>query len=391
MLLSYFNVAMDDDIVMFRSVKEHGVLAATIGQYQSWNTRWMSFFFLHTWMYYLNENSSLLFYHLITFIALFLASLRLVKACHQKGFLNSTSVTDTYFSAGLISAALLASTYHIGDTWFWLNTSTMYGWNLIAILFSLSLAILPLKNNFLHDSMLTFLGLYVGGASEPSVASLFVLLPVFLVVKKTESAPYRKDSMNFLIGMGLSFAIALAGEGHGKRDAALPDLQLGDWLIKSIYFSSKIVLYHSPLRVIMALLLLYPLFNRTTFSSAKNSFFYYSRNASIAWIIIVVIHVFFITSIMGDYGPERAWSFISLWTVLVSGWWWYHVAHLISEKVIKGLCWPLAFYLIFIVLQQYRLIPPYIAYIHKVQQGELPFDATKIPDSGLLHPLNGNY
>ena len=48
-LLAFYNVLMDDDLVMLRGVEAHGIVGATIDHYDSWNTRWMSFFFLHTW------------------------------------------------------------------------------------------------------------------------------------------------------------------------------------------------------------------------------------------------------------------------------------------------------------------------------------------------------
>ncbi|MBL0096804.1 MAG: hypothetical protein IPP46_10160 [Bacteroidetes bacterium] len=155
-VLSYYNVLVDDDVVMLRSVKDAGIVGATIGQYETWNTRWMSFFFLHTWMNFWNENSSPLLYHLVTLMALVLASRRLVMAMISKRWIAASSNLQEWFFAGLISTALVVSSYHIGDTWFWVNTSTMYGWNLIALLLAISLVLSPLKNNLLQDILLTF-------------------------------------------------------------------------------------------------------------------------------------------------------------------------------------------------------------------------------------------
>jgi hypothetical protein len=144
----------------------------------------------------------------------------------KKGLNAFTSTPDRILKSGLFTAAIIISTFHIGDTWFWVNTSTMYGWNLIALLGAVSISIKPLQNKFIQDSLITFLGLYVGGAAEPAVVCLFVILIGVLYYKSDRTQEYRNHIINFLIGMSVSFGIALAGDGHSKREAALPDLSM---------------------------------------------------------------------------------------------------------------------------------------------------------------------
>ncbi len=384
--LSYYNVLVDDDLVMLKAVKQGGILEATIGHYTTWNTRWMSFFFLHCWMTCWNEESSLFFYHLFTLIVLLYSSHRMVKAMTLSGWICTTSPIQGWLFAGFLSAALITGTFHIGDTWFWVNTSTMYGWNLIVILFAMSLTLLPVKSPVFQNILMTFLGLYTGGASEPAVACLLLILPLILLSGKKISDAYKPHILNFLIGMSVSFAIALAGEGHGKRDAALPDLAFQDWILKSAYFSAKIAFYHSPLRLLLMFMLVLPVFSNTenlTSPPPRKTLLY----ASVAWLMIVTIHTSFITFIMGDYGPERSWSFISFFSLFMISWCIRYYPDVIPPFLIKFSSWGAVMLVAAVLIIQVREIPFYSDYVRKVKAKEILYDPTSVPRSGLLHRI----
>ncbi len=387
-LLAFYNVLMDDDLVMLRGVQAHGIVSATIDHYDSWNTRWMSFFFLHTWMSFWNEESSPLLYHLFTLGSLFFVSDLFLRSLQANNGLNAfISTSDRILKSGLFTAAIIISTFHIGDTWFWVNTSTMYGWNLIAVLGALSICIQPLRNKFMQDSLITFLGLYVGGAAEPAVVCLFVILIGVLYYKTDRTHEYRNHIINFLIGMSVSFGIALAGDGHSKREAALPDLSVVDWFIHSGYFTAKIAFIHAPLRIFLVLTLLYPIFsnyNRTPKLSVGKGTLY----AFMAWLFVVVLHTYFITFVMGDYGPPRAWSFISFVSVVLIAWWLMHYANKIPSLIIQISTWVSVFIIAYVVYTQAIELPAYSAYVKKVNGKEILFDAKEVPEAGLLHKVS---
>lgn len=387
-LLGYYNVLMDDDLVMLRGVKAHGIVGATIDHYDTWNTRWMSFFYLHTWMSFWNEDSSPLLYHLFTLGSLFFVSDLFLRALQAKKSLNAfTSTSDRILKSGWLTAALVISTFHIGDTWFWVNTSTMYGWNLIALLGAVSICLKPLRYKFMQDTLITFLGLYVGGAAEPAVVCLFVLLPIAIYVKKKEMEAYKPHILNFLIGMSVGFFIALAGDGHGKREAALPDLSFVDWLIHSGYFSAKIAFIHAPLRIFLVLTLLYPIFSNNS-NTPKLPLGKGTLYAIIAWLFIVMLHTYFITYVMGDYGPPRAWSFISFASVLICAWWVFHYSNKIPTLAAQISTWISVAIFAFVVYTQAIELPLYSTHVKKVKAKEILFDAKEVPKSGLLHRLS---
>lgn len=387
-LLAYYNVLVDDDLVMLRGVEAHGIVGATYDHYATWNTRWMSFFYLHTWMSFWNEDSSPWLYHLFTLLALLVASDLFLRALQAKKGLNPfTSNSDRILKSGLFTAAIVISSFHIGDTWFWVNTSTMYGWNLIALMGAVSICIHPLRNKFLQDTLITFLGLYVGGAAEPAVVCLFIILVGVLYFKTDSTQEYRNHIINFLIGMSVSFGIALAGDGHSKREAALPDLSIMDWLIHSGYFSAKIAFIHSPLRIFLVLALLYPIFSnnlRTPKLSVEKGTLY----AFITWLLIIVLHTYFITYVMGDYGPPRAWSFISFASVLLCAWWMFHYSNKIPTLAVQISIWISVVIIAFAVYTQAIELPQYSTYVKKVNAKEILFDAKEVPSSGLLHKMS---
>ena len=387
-LLAYYNVLMDDDLMMLRGVQAHDIVGATIDHYDSWNTRWMSFLFLHTWMSFWTEDNSPLLYHLFTLGSLFFVSDLFLRSLQTNKSLSAfTSTGDRILKSGLFTAAIIISTFHIGDTWFWVNTSTMYGWNLIALLGAVSITIQPLRNKFIQDSLITFLGLYVGGAAEPAVVCLFIILVVVLIFKTDSTQEYRNHIINFLIGMGVSFGIALAGDGHSKREAVLPDLSIVDWLIHSGYFSAKIAFIHAPLRIFLVLTLLYPIFSNNS-STTKLSVSKGTLYAVMALLFVVVLHTYFITYVMGDYGPPRAWSFISLVSVLLVAWWLFHFVNKIPVVAIHISTLISVFIIAYVVYIQAIELPPYSTYVKKVKAKELLFDVKEVPKSGLLHRMS---
>ncbi|MFN0188340.1 MAG: hypothetical protein ACKVQV_06530 [Bacteroidia bacterium] len=396
-LLAYYNVLMDDDLVMLRGVEAHGIVGATIDHYDSWNTRWMSFFFLHTWMSFWTEDSSPLLYHLFTLGSLFFVSDLFLRSMQAKKSLNAfTSTSDRILKSGLFTAAIIISTFHIGDTWFWVNTSTMYGWNLIALLGAMSICPVrlrsgqvyrPIPNKFIQDSLITFLGLYVGGAAEPAVVCLLIILIGVLYFKSDRTQEYRNHIINFLIGMGVSFGIALSGDGHSKREAALPDLSIVDWLIHSGYFSIKIAFIHSPLRILLVLTLLYPIFSNNS-NTPKLSVGKGTLYAVMTWLFVVVLHTYFITYVMGDYGPPRAWSFISFMSVMLLAWWLFNYANKIPTVAVQISTWGSVFIIGYVVYTQMIVLPQYSTYVKKVKTKEILFDAKEVLRSGLLHRLS---
>ena len=379
--LAWYNRMVDDDLVMWATLDREGILGATREHYNTWNTRWMSFLFLHTWMSFLRPDTTLFFYHLTTFTVLLLACWRLVRTEAAKENLRPEIRENTLLAAGLLSIALLICTFDIGDTWFWMNTSTMYGWNLIVFILALGLTLQPVKHSFTQESLLTFLGLYFGGAAEPAVGIYLLAVAGVYFFQREQYLKYSRHLINFSIGVAVGFLIAWFGTGHAKRDAALPDLDVLGLITKGGYFTLKIALYHLPLRLLLALPVLLSIwqsgkrYNRQTL--LKNTV-----RIKLAGLILLACHTFFMVWIMGDYGPARAWSHISLLMIILTTAWILTTRLTVSDNLLRGLNILVLAVLLYTCYQQTQVVPAYSEYL---QNPPAHFEAAKVPESGMLH------
>lgn len=382
-----YNRMVDDDLVMWATMNREGILGATMEHYHSWNTRWMSFLFLHTWMWFLKPDSSLLLYHLATFTALLLAFWRLVRTPVVNACIKPEMRSQPLLAAGLLSLALLICTFDIADTWYWMNTSTMYGWNLIALIGAAGLVLQPLKRPFLQDSLLTFLGLYFGGASEPAVGIFLIVMAGAYRFRRTLIRPYSRHIINFSIGVAVGFFIAWLGTGHGKRDAALPDLEALGLLTRGAYFTAKIALYHLPLRLLFALPLLLSIWQPGSLKekSGGNTLLKTTIRIKVIGLVLLTAHTFFMVWIMGDYGPARAWSHISLLMMVLASIWILTSDIRIRLLLQNGMLGIVLSILLYTGYQQFTQLPVYRHYLDEVQSGKQLFDPTNVPESGMMH------
>jgi hypothetical protein len=382
--IAWYNRMVDDDLIMLAAVKRAGVLGATIEQYHSWNTRWMSFLHLHTWMWFLNAGSSLLLYHVTTFTTLVLAFWRLVRIPVVEECIKPEMRPQPLLTASLLSLALLLCTFDIADTWYWMNTSTMYGWNLIALLFAIGLILQPLRRSFLQDSLLTFLGLYFGGASEPAVGIFLLSITGLYIYRKEQLQVHQRHLINFSIGVTVGFLIAWFGAGHAKRDAALPDLDAIGLLTKGAYFTAKIALYHLPLRLLIALPILLSIWQPGKRSNG-NSLLKTTLQIKLTGIALLTAHTFFMVWIMGDYGPARAWSHISLLIIILSSAWILTTNFQVRPMLLNVTLGIVLAALVYTGYQQYTQVPTYRNYLDNLQNGKIEFEPKNIPESGLMH------
>ncbi|MBK9636725.1 MAG: hypothetical protein IPO63_02515 [Bacteroidetes bacterium] len=160
-----------------------------------------------------------------------------------------------------------------------------------------------------------------------------------------------------------------------------------DWLIHSGYFSAKIAFIHAPLRIFLVLTMLYPIFSNNS-STAKLSLVKGTLYAFMAWLFVVVMHTYFITYVMGDYGPPRAWSFISFVYVLIGAWWLFNYSNKIPSLVIQISTWVSVGIIAYVVYIQAIELPPYSSYVKKVNSKEIMFDGKEVPKAGLLHRVS---
>ncbi len=306
---------------MVNSVKEFGVWGSMLHFYNGWNTRWASYLLQCSFYQFWTITSTPLYYNLTTLLFMVVCCFKLIQSFFKQIVKIIIHPLHLLKFGILLFGGLIIATYQIDDTWFWVSGSTMYGWNLGCGMLLISI----LLNDFKWHQipLLILFGLFIGGAAEPfAVGSILYLLIIIIYqfkVKRTISSRL----MITCLSIAISFGIAFAGNGHAVRSSLLPSLSLPEILLRTGYFSLKLILWHSPIRLLGVILLFMPFYN-LGFQNQLESKMEWKlfRNEKVIpcllmWISWLGIHCLIITKLMGNYGPPRAWSSISLLSALL--------------------------------------------------------------------------
>lgn len=314
---------------MLQAVHDRGIIGATKLIYEKWNTRWMALLWDNCWYSIWNLSSHPFLYHIVTFDFIVGCFARLLQTLISRNLFPKINLFKIFCWSTMCVGALIAASYHIGDTWFWVVTSSMYGWNLGFFILALAVLLQKEKNN-IDVGLLLFSGIYIGGAGEPFAVSLLSFgLPFYLIHALRKKINTDKHLLLFLSMILISFSIALAGSGHSARSVLLPSVSILQSIKVGSYYGIKIILYYSPIRLFISALLLIPFYfigktyQNENCISIKEYFFKYKLPCLLTWSSWVMIHAIMITKLMGDCGPARAWSSISLMSVLMIGYLWW--------------------------------------------------------------------
>ena len=320
---------MQDDFPMLQAVKEHGIIPATQLIYEKWNTRWVAILWDNCWYSLWSLTSHPFWYHVVTFDFIVGCFARLLQSLIILNLFPKINLFKQFCWSIVCLGALLAATYQIGDTWFWVVTSSMYGWNLGFFILALSVLVQEEKNN-IATGLLLCSGLYIGGAGEIFAVLLLLGGLLFLAIPRLrKKINTKKHLLLFLSMILLSFSIAVAGHGHSARSVLLPVTLIQQAIGSGIYFGIKIILFHSPLRLLISSIILIPfyfigkIYQTENCISIKEYILKYKLPCLLIWSCWVMLHSILITKLMGDYGPQRAWSSISLMSVLMIGYLWW--------------------------------------------------------------------
>ncbi|MBK6642383.1 MAG: hypothetical protein IPG39_14725 [Bacteroidetes bacterium] len=115
---------------MFR-FREVGFMESIKFYYETWNTRWMAMGLMNLVWLVKHSVDSLLPYHLISLLLLWLAFMRLT-------FNFIAEIKTAAILSGYLTVSLFYSCFSIADVFFWINTSTMYLYGCIAAIFGVA-------------------------------------------------------------------------------------------------------------------------------------------------------------------------------------------------------------------------------------------------------------
>ncbi len=318
---TFLNRLHDDDFIMVNSVKEFGVWGSMNHFYNGWNTRWAAYLLQCSFYQFWTIGSKPFCYNFTTIGFMIFSSFMLIKSSFKKVLEIKIQPLQILKYGILFFGGLIIATYHVDDTWFWVSGSTMYGWNLGCGMLIISFLINDFR--WYQILVLILLGLFIGGAAEPfavcSILAALIIIVNQFKVKRIISSRLIITCLSIII----SFGIAFSGNGHAVRSSLLPSLNSFEILLRAGYFSLKLILWHSPIRLFGVILMFIPFYNLGTQHLLKTKLDWklFRKEKIIPclliWIIWLCVHCLLITKLMGNYGPPRAWSSISLLSALL--------------------------------------------------------------------------
>ncbi len=316
----YFNRPAHDDFDFIVKTSEYGITGATAYFYDTWNTRWSSILLASVFYKIYITYSTLLPFHIVTLAVSLLALFIFIKSLLS--FLKFKSTTRSKIVLSLLAfAGIFYISFSISDSYYWINTSAMYLWNLVA--FILFVGIFISKLHFINKLVISIItGIYIGGSSEPFIFILIPSLILFIYLFKIFYQKRNKNSLTILLLFVLcisgSFIYSYMGQGHVNRSEFLPDttILLKAWiLIKSVI---KLLGIYLPGRMILAFLFSIPWYY-VGLQAEKKSIKVFEDYTG-PKLILILWGLFIVTSVvslvpivwlMSEMGPPRSWTHIS--------------------------------------------------------------------------------
>jgi len=312
----YYNRPASDDFEFLRVLKEKGVAGSMLFFRDTWNTRWTAILWLNIWLKGYMASGTFFWYHLTTLSALVLSACFAVKRVTSYYLQSQLENTTTFLLGSCTAIALFYSTFSIPDTWYWMNTSTMYGWSHVYAF--LAIGALFSKQHTIKDlSLLVISGVLIGGGNEPFALNA-VAISIFIAIVLVKSNSHNKIRLLLLFAacIVLSFSYSYTGNGHAVRSSLLPHPGVTglSWiLVKSLV---KITLLYLPSRLPAILLFLAPFYFLGSNYKGMIRTRSLVRYTFIAGATLLVTSLAPVVFIMAEMGPERAWSQISLYLTL---------------------------------------------------------------------------
>ncbi len=238
-LVLYFILSMNsrlsaDDFFFLKNLEVHGWWQSMVISWESWVTRWASVLWLNSIFSLFLLTGNFLFFHIITLLMLCFALYRL-SAFSIDFFIRNRKQTSPGLSTlsdlprhSRFAVSLLISffvlTADVGETFFWITSSSMYLWGFIAFCFLLA-EVLRGQQSTSSIAVCVITAAFVGGSAEAlAIPTLIVLLMILAFqVSKKMFKPATAVSIAVLL---ISILISYSGEGRTIRQSALPDSSL---------------------------------------------------------------------------------------------------------------------------------------------------------------------
>lgn len=319
LLTSYLNRPASDDFEFLAVLNEKGINGSVAHFYHTWNTRWAAIGFLNAILTTGQWLNTWFWYHLIALLLLWTSFFRIIKS------LAGLGRSAHFLLAGYTSIAFIYTLFSIPQTLFWLNTSAMYFWPLIAMLTAAGTYFNP-QNKALTMIVMPLAALYIGGAYEPLSITLMVALTFYLLfkIRRTGTWSGHGSLLLFLLFLIISFLVGYAGEGNRIRASFLPQTGWDYKLLAAGKSMVKMFFLMGPPKFFMALLFSFPWMLLVGWGHVPAPSIRLLKGATMVLLFLIVISLAPMSWLMSEMGPERALSQISLYltgyAILLMAW-----------------------------------------------------------------------
>ncbi len=322
-----------DDFEFLAMVSDLGIIGSVAYYYDHWNTRWAAILAANLFYHNYENTGTFLAFHVITLVVWYLVIYNLVRNIFRTHpIMRWQLITLTTCSV----SGLFFATFNYADSYYWVNTSAMYHWNLVAFAFFVSVYLGSASPLYKYAVALVT-GLYIGGAGETFVVMASTLLLGILslnLLKRTVTQPALL--LTFLAMILSGVLISYLGQGHEIRSQFLPatDITFKFWvLVKSMV---KFMFLKIPSKLAPLILFSTPWYfagnslRRLDIRFAERvEFKTLLITAFLAVVVMALITFAPLAWLMSEMGPERAWNHLS-WVLYmaISGIFFYMGNHM---------------------------------------------------------------
>lgn len=260
-ILASNNRIAHDDYYSIYIVNKLGIIDSVIYQYDNWCTRYISVFLSFTISSLLKYKYTLFIYNILL-LQLFIISIYYsLNAC--KKLLNESVRNDKLqilnYSVFFVSA-IFYSSFNIGETWFWLSSTSTYLLSVIMLFFAFSF-IFNNKKNMANKVSITLVSVFIGGSNGTlSLLLLLVLFVLFLLYQQKNKLIANKLLLSFVCVL-ISFVILYLGNGNNIRSSSFNSISVLDSFILNIKTTAIILFMRVPSILIYILLFILPTFH----------------------------------------------------------------------------------------------------------------------------------
>ena len=267
-ILASNNRIAHDDYYSIYIVNKLGVMDSVIYQYDNWCTRYISVFLSFTISSLLKYKYTLFIYNVLLLKLFVISVYYSLNAC--KKLLNESVRNDKLqllnYSVFFVSA-IFYSSFNIGETWFWLSSTSTYLLSVIMLFFAFSF-IFNNKKNLRNKLAITLVSVFIGGSNGTlSLLLLLVLFILFRLYKQTNKLIANKLLLSFICVL-ISFAILYLGNGNNIRTGSFNSRSVLDSVTLNIKMAAIILFTKVPNILIYIMLFIFPTFH--IFGNTKN-------------------------------------------------------------------------------------------------------------------------